>query len=235
MVLMMFLWIRESRPASAIAPEKHRRRAGTQRLPHRLSRPRVHRLLPRRGAARVLHRQLRVDLLGLHHRLPRRADTGSGGCCWPSMPSSSPPCSTRWCAPRVSQPHDPAGHRQRAAGAGIGGSAFAGPLWSLIILIVVMSVGETLLSPVASAEVSDLAPRPCAGATWASGRSSGAAAPLLGAGLRWLGDGCLRRAAGVRHPAGRGARRRRPVPGAGAGLERRRDRRGRRTAAPEAA
>jgi MFS family permease len=42
--------------------------------------------------------------------------------------------------------------------AGIGGSAFAGPLWSLVVLIVVMSVGETLLSPVASAEVSDLAP-----------------------------------------------------------------------------
>ncbi len=41
---------------------------------------------------------------------------------------------------------------------GIGGSAFAGPLWSLVLLIVVLSVGETLLSPVASAEVSDLAP-----------------------------------------------------------------------------
>ena len=41
---------------------------------------------------------------------------------------------------------------------GIGGSAFAGPLWSLVLLIVIMSVGETLLSPVASAEVSDLAP-----------------------------------------------------------------------------
>jgi MFS family permease len=43
-------------------------------------------------------------------------------------------------------------------GVGIGGSAFAGPLWSLVILIVVLSIGETLLSPVASAEVSDLAP-----------------------------------------------------------------------------
>ena len=37
-------------------------------------------------------------------------------------------------------------------------SAFAGPLWSLVILIVVLSLGETLLSPVASAEVADLAP-----------------------------------------------------------------------------
>jgi MFS family permease len=42
--------------------------------------------------------------------------------------------------------------------AGLGGSAFAGPLWSLVILIVVLSVGEMLLSPVASAEVADLAP-----------------------------------------------------------------------------
>jgi MFS family permease len=41
---------------------------------------------------------------------------------------------------------------------GLGGSAFAGPLWSLVVLIVVMSVGETLLSPVSSAEVSDMAP-----------------------------------------------------------------------------
>lgn len=43
-------------------------------------------------------------------------------------------------------------------GAGIGGSAFAGPLWSLVVLIVVMSLGEVLLSPVASAEVADFAP-----------------------------------------------------------------------------
>jgi len=43
-------------------------------------------------------------------------------------------------------------------GIGIGGSAFAGALWSLVVLVVVTSVGETLLSPVASAEVSDFAP-----------------------------------------------------------------------------
>jgi MFS family permease len=41
---------------------------------------------------------------------------------------------------------------------GIGGSAFAGPLWSLVVLIIVLSLGETLLSPIASAEVADLAP-----------------------------------------------------------------------------
>lgn len=43
-------------------------------------------------------------------------------------------------------------------GTGIGGSAFAGPLWSLVILVCVMSIGEVLLSPVASAEVADFAP-----------------------------------------------------------------------------
>jgi MFS family permease len=41
---------------------------------------------------------------------------------------------------------------------GIGGSAFAGPIWSLVVFIVFLSLGETLLSPVASAEVADLAP-----------------------------------------------------------------------------
>ena len=41
---------------------------------------------------------------------------------------------------------------------GIAGNAYSAPMWSLVFLITVMSVGETLLSPVASAEVSDLAP-----------------------------------------------------------------------------
>ena len=41
---------------------------------------------------------------------------------------------------------------------GIGGSAFAGPVWSLAAFIAILSLGETLLSPVASAEVADLAP-----------------------------------------------------------------------------
>jgi MFS family permease len=61
---------------------------------------------------------------------------------------------------------------------GIGGSAFAGPLWSLLILIVIMSVGETLLSPVASAEVSDLAPEAVRGrymGVWTIAWSGGAA------------------------------------------------------------
>jgi len=41
---------------------------------------------------------------------------------------------------------------------GIGGSAFAGPVWSLVAFIAILSLGETLLSPVASTEVADLAP-----------------------------------------------------------------------------
>lgn len=43
-------------------------------------------------------------------------------------------------------------------GTGIGGSAFAGPLWSLVVLVAVMSLGEVLLAPVAAAEVADAAP-----------------------------------------------------------------------------
>jgi MFS family permease len=46
---------------------------------------------------------------------------------------------------------------------GLGGSAFAGSVWSLVVLIVIMSIGESLLAPVSSAEVSDLAPEPVRG------------------------------------------------------------------------
>lgn len=67
-------------------------------------------------------------------------------------------------------------------GLGIGGSAFAGPLWSLVILVIVMSFGETLLNPVASAEVSDAAPEAVRGrymgvwtVVWNGGASLGPA------------------------------------------------------------
>ena len=43
-------------------------------------------------------------------------------------------------------------------GLGIGGSAFASTLLSLVILVAITSVGEVLLSPIAAAEVSDFAP-----------------------------------------------------------------------------
>ena len=102
---------------------------------------------------------------------------------------------------------------------GIGGSAFAGPMWSLVVFIVFLSLGETLLSPVASAEVADLAPEAVRGrymGVWTVVWNGGAAlGPAFGG---WAMDTC-RRARGVRRPARRGAGRRRVVPGAGAGLE----------------
>ena len=67
-------------------------------------------------------------------------------------------------------------------GVGIGGSAFAGSLLSLVVLVVVMSLGETLLNPVASAEVSDFAPEAVRGrymgvwtVVWNGGASLGPA------------------------------------------------------------
>lgn len=65
---------------------------------------------------------------------------------------------------------------------GVGGSAFAGPLWSLVVLIILLSVGETLLSPVASSEVADLAPEAVRGrymgvwtVVWTGGAAMGPA------------------------------------------------------------
>jgi MFS family permease len=63
-------------------------------------------------------------------------------------------------------------------GAGIGGSAFAMSLGSLVLLVIVMSLGEALLSPVASAEVSDFAPEEVRGrymGVWTVVWSGGAA------------------------------------------------------------
>jgi MFS family permease len=63
-------------------------------------------------------------------------------------------------------------------GVGIGGSAFAGALSTLVVLVMVMSLGEVLLSPVASAEVSDFAPEAVRGrymGVWTVVWSGGAA------------------------------------------------------------
>jgi MFS family permease len=63
-------------------------------------------------------------------------------------------------------------------GLGIGGSAFAVSLLSLVVLVAVMSLGEVLLSPVASAEVSDFAPEAVRGrymGVWTVVWSGGAA------------------------------------------------------------
>lgn len=67
---------------------------------------------------------------------------------------------------------------------GIGGSAFADPRWSLVVLIAVLSLGETLLAPVTSAEVADLAPEAVRGRyrggiwtmVWNAGAAAGPAA-----------------------------------------------------------
>lgn len=67
-------------------------------------------------------------------------------------------------------------------GIGIGGSAFATGVASLALLVVVMSLGESLLSPVASAEVADFAPEAVRGrymgvwtVVWNGGASMGPA------------------------------------------------------------
>ncbi len=67
---------------------------------------------------------------------------------------------------------------------GLGGSALAAGLVSLVVLITVMSVGEVFLSPVAAAEVSDLAPEAVRGrymGVWTMVWNGGAAlGPLYG-------------------------------------------------------
>jgi MFS family permease len=67
---------------------------------------------------------------------------------------------------------------------GLGGSAFAAALSTLVVLVVVMSLGELLLAPIAAAEVSDLAPEAVRGRymgvwtiVWNGGASLG---PLFG-------------------------------------------------------
>ena len=102
---------------------------------------------------------------------------------------------------------------------GIGGSAFAGPVWSLVAFIAILSLGETLLSPVASAEVAELAPEAVRGrymGVWTVVWNGGAAlGPAFGG---WSID-TFGGARGVHDAARGGAGRRRLVPGAGAGLE----------------
>jgi MFS family permease len=66
---------------------------------------------------------------------------------------------------------------------GLGLSAFAFPLWPLVVLVMIVSLGEMFLSPVASAVVSDLAPEAVRGrymgvwtVVWNGGASLGPAA-----------------------------------------------------------
>jgi len=158
MVALMFVWIRESRPASAAAPQAHTDAKG------------------RSGYRLVLHDKVFI-IFCLVAVLPLFCFGNFGSIYsvyitdylhipygeWGALLALNALVVATVQFPLVRATR----FRNRmvllavasaCVAAGVGGSAFAGPLWSLILLILVMSVGETLLSPVSSAEVSDLAP-----------------------------------------------------------------------------
>lgn len=158
MVALMFVWIRESRPASATAPQLHRDAKG-------------------RSGYRIVFHDRAFIVFCLVAILPVFCIGNFGSIYSVYITSYLGVPYGEWGAllalnalvvAVVQYPLVRATRfRNRMVllavssallATGIGGSAFAGPLWSLVLLIVVMSVGETLLSPVASAEVSDLAP-----------------------------------------------------------------------------
>lgn len=158
MVVMMAVWIRESRPASALSPVRHTDRAG------------------RSGYGIVLHD--RVFLVFCLIAVLPVFCIGNFGSIYAvyvtdflGLPKAEWGYLLALNAGIVALVQYPLVRALRLRNRmillavssallafGLGGSAFAGPLWSLIILIVVLSIGESLLSPVASAEVSDLAP-----------------------------------------------------------------------------
>jgi MFS family permease len=158
MVAMMFVWIRESRPASAAAPHAHTDAEG------------------RSGYRLVLHDRVFI-VFCLVAVLPLFCFGNFGSIYsvyitdYLGIPYGQWGALLALNALVVATVQFPLVRATRfrnrmvllavasaCVAAGVGGSAFAGPLWSLILLILVMSVGETLLSPVTSAEVSDLAP-----------------------------------------------------------------------------
>ena len=158
MVVIMAIWIRESRPASALLPVRHTDRHG--RSGYRIVlHDRVFLIFCAVAVLPVfcignfgsIYAVYVTDYIGLPYRE------------WGYLLALNAGIVALVQYPLVSALR----RRNRMAllaissallAVGIGGSAFAGPLWSLVFLITVMSVGETLLSPVASAEVSDLAP-----------------------------------------------------------------------------
>jgi MFS family permease len=158
MVVMMAVWIRESRPASALLPGKHVDRQG------------------RSGYRIVFHDRVFI-IFCLAAVLPVFCIGNFGSIYAVYVTSFLGLPKSEWAyllalnalvVVLVQFPLVRALRRRNRMillavssallAVGIGGSAFAGPLWSLVLLIIVMSVGETLLSPVASAEVADLAP-----------------------------------------------------------------------------
>ena len=158
MVAMMFVWIRESRPASAATPQAHTDAKG------------------RSGYRLVLHDKVFI-IFCLAAVLPLFCFGNFGSIYSVYITDTLGVPYGQWGALLalnaliVATVQFPLVRATRfrnrmvllavasaCVATGVGGSAFAGPLWSLILLILVMSVGETLLSPVTSAEVSDLAP-----------------------------------------------------------------------------
>ena len=158
MVLMMMAWIRESRPASALAPEKHtdaRGRSGYRRV-----------FADRVFIVFCLVAVLPVFCIGNFGSIFSVYITD-----YLHVPDGEWGALLALNALIVATVQYPLVRATRLRNRmvllaissallalGIGGSAFSGALWSLVVLIVVMSLGETLLSPVAAAEVSDLAP-----------------------------------------------------------------------------
>ncbi len=158
MVLMMVAWIRESRPASALAPEKHTDARG-------------------RSGYRMVFADRVFIVFCLVAVLPVFCIGNFGSIFsvyitdYLHVPDGEWGALLALNALIVATVQYPLVRATRLRNRmvllaissallalGIGGSAFAGALWSLVVLIIVMSLGETLLSPVASAEVADLAP-----------------------------------------------------------------------------
>jgi MFS family permease len=178
MVAMMFVWIRESRPASAAAPHAHTDAEG------------------RSGYRLVLHDKVFI-VFCLVAVLPLFCfgnfgsiysvyitgylDVPYGTWGWLLAMNALIVAVVQYPLVRVLK------WRNRMVllavssallGVGIGGSAFAGALSTLVVLVRVMSLGEVLLSPVASAEVSDFAPEAVRGrymGVWTVVWSGGAA------------------------------------------------------------
>jgi predicted MFS family arabinose efflux permease len=178
MVVIMFVWIRESRPASAGEPEKHRDAQG--RSGYRIV-----------FADRVFITFCLVALLpvicignfGSIYSVYITEYLGVADGHWGGLLALN-----AFIVATVQYPLVRATRRRNRMvllaistallATGIGGSAFAWSLGSLVVLIVVLSVGETLLSPVASAEVADLAPEAVRGrymGVWTVVWSGGAA------------------------------------------------------------
>ena len=158
MLLMVVVWIKESRPASALAPEKHTDAAG--RSGYRIVfADRVFLVFCLVAVLPVfcignfgsIFSVYITDFLGV-------ADGQWGGLLALNALIVATVQYPLVRATRLRNRMVLLAISSALLALGLGGSAFAGPLWTLVLLIIVLSVGETLLSPVASAEVSDLAP-----------------------------------------------------------------------------